>query len=59
MEGEWMYSDIDNLLVEEEFKDMIHRLIITAVPEYLAQFTTCNLVVSYQRRFMNAAEGQI
>ncbi len=58
MQGEWMYPEIDNLLVEEEFKDMTHRLIITAVPGYLAQFTTCNLVVSYQRRFMNAAKGQ-
>ncbi len=58
MEGDTMYPQIDKLLTEEEFKDMMHRIIITAVPNYLAQFTSDNLVVSYQRRFMNAAEGQ-
>jgi hypothetical protein len=58
MEGENMYPDIDNLLAEEEFQDMLHRLVITAVPAYLARFTSCNQVVSYQRRFMNAAKGQ-
>ncbi len=58
MEGETMFPQIDNLLTEDEFEDMMHRLVITAVPEYLAQFTSSNLVVSYQRRFMNAAKGQ-
>ena len=58
MEGETMYPDIDLLLGEPEFADMADRLIITAEPGYLAKFTSCNQVVSYQRRFMNAAQGQ-
>jgi len=52
------YPDIDKLVTEPEFADVIHRLVITAEPGYLARFTTANLVVSYQRRFMNAASGQ-
>ncbi len=32
------------------------RLVITAEPGYLARFTSTNQVVSYQRRFMNAAK---
>ena len=58
MEGDTMYPDIDNLLAEGEFQDMLDRMVITAVPAYLARFTSCNQVVSYQRRFMNAAKGQ-
>jgi len=58
MEGETMYTEIDDLLVEEEFQDMVDRIVITAVPAYLARFTSCNQVVAYQRRFMNAAKGQ-
>ena len=51
------YPDIDKLLAEEEFRDMNKRVVITAEPSYLAMFTSCNLVVSYQRRFMNAARA--
>lgn len=58
MEGPFNYPDIDKLLVEEEFKDLVNRIVITAEPSYLARFTSCNQVVSYQRRFMNAANGQ-
>lgn len=58
MEGELNYPDIDKLLVEKEFEDLVHRVVITAEPQYLARFTSCNQVVSYQRRFMNAAKGQ-
>lgn len=58
MEGPTMYPDIVSLLTEDEFKDMMHRLVITAVPAYLARFTSCNHVVAYQRRFMSAAQGQ-
>lgn len=54
MEGPHNYPDIDKLLVEDEFKDMTDRIVITAEPEYLAKFTTTNQVISYQRRFMNA-----
>jgi len=52
-----MYPAIDKMLAEDEFVDMTDRVVITAEPEYLARFTSCNQVVSYQRRFMNAANG--
>jgi hypothetical protein len=58
MEGELNYPDIDKLLVEKEFEDLVHKVVITAEPNYLARFTSCNQVISYQRRFMNAANGQ-
>ncbi len=57
MEGETMYPAIDKLLAEPEFADVMDKLVITAEPEYLAKFMSSNLVVSYQRRFMNAAKG--
>lgn len=57
MEGETMYPAIDKMLTEEEFSSMTDRVVITAEPEYLARFTSTNQVVSYQRRFMNAASG--
>ena len=34
------------------------RVVVTAEPNYLAQYTTTNQVISYQRRFLNAAQGQ-
>lgn len=58
MEGDYNYPDIDKLTVDPEFADIIDRLVITAEPQYLARFTTTNQVVSYQRRFMNAANGE-
>lgn len=58
MEGEDMYPAIDKLLAEPEFIDVADRVIVTAEPEYLAKFTTTPQVISYQRRFMNAASGQ-
>lgn len=58
MEGEENYPAIDKLLAEPEFIDVADRVVITAEPQYLAKFTTSPLVVSYQRRFMNAAQGQ-
>jgi hypothetical protein len=57
MEGEENYPAIDKLLTEPEFADVTDRVIITAEPEYLAKFTTTPQVISYQRRFMNAAKG--
>jgi hypothetical protein len=57
MEGPAMYPAIDKMLVEDEFSGMADRVVLTAEPEYLARFTSCNQVVSYQRRFMNAANG--
>lgn len=57
MEGPLNYPDIDKLLAEKEFEDMVQKVVITAEPNYLARFTSCNQVISYQRRFMNAAKG--
>lgn len=57
MEGPLNYPDIDRLLMEPEFEDMMDRVVVTAEPQYLARFTSTNQVVSYQRRFMAAAEG--
>lgn len=58
MEGPYNYPDIDKLLTEPEFQDMSKRVVITAEPNYLARFTSTNQVITYQRRFMNAAKGQ-
>ncbi|SCP98407.1 transaldolase family protein [Anaerobium acetethylicum] len=57
MEGDDNYPDIDRLLASDEYGDMAGRVVLTAEPNYLAQFTTTNQVVTYQRRFMNAANG--
>lgn len=58
MEGPYNYPDIDKLLTEPEFENMNHKVVITAEPNYLARFTSTNQVITYQRRFMNAANGQ-
>ncbi|MHB8188794.1 MAG: transaldolase family protein [Dermatophilaceae bacterium] len=58
MEGDQMYPEIDQLLTSDEFADMSSRVVVTAEPGYLARFTSSNQVVSYQRRFMGAAQGQ-
>lgn len=57
MEGENNYPELDKCLMEDEFADMLDKVVITAEPGYLARFTNTNQVVSYQRRFMNAAKG--
>ncbi len=57
MEGDWNYYDIDRLLASDEFSDMVGRVVLTAEPGYLARWASSNQVVSYQRRFMNAAKG--
>ncbi len=58
MEGDQNYPQIDRLLASDEFADMSQRVVVTAEPAYLARFASANQVVSYQRRFMNAAAGQ-
>jgi hypothetical protein len=58
MGGPYNYPDIDKLLTEPEFQDMNHKVVITSPPDYLARFTSTSQVISYQRRFMNAAKGQ-
>lgn len=57
MEGPLNYPDIDRMVSEPEFADVLDRLVITAEPGYLARFTSSSHVVSYQRRFMNAVQG--
>lgn len=53
-----MYPDIDSLLTEPEFADMAGRVVVTAEPGYIAKWASASQVVSYQRRFMAAAQGQ-
>lgn len=57
MEGVHNYYDIDRLLASDEFGDMAGKVVLTAEPGYLARFSSSNQVISYQRRFMNAANG--
>ncbi|HOV38173.1 MAG TPA: hypothetical protein PLG79_05575 [Spirochaetales bacterium] len=52
------YQDIDRLLTEPEFTDKGDRILSPAEPDYVAIFTSYNLVLAYQRRFLNAAKGQ-
>ena len=55
MEGPLNYPDLDRVVADPEFADVIDRLVITAEPNYLARFTSTNQVICYQRRFMAAA----
>lgn len=57
MEGDRNYPDIDRLLASDEFADMTRRVVVTTEPAYLTKFTATPQVVTYQRRFMNAANG--
>jgi len=58
IEGSRNYPELDNLLAEKEFEDMVDRIVITTEPNYLAQFTSAPQIITYQRRFMNAAKGE-
>ena len=51
------YPELDKLLAEEEFKDMLDRIVITTEPIYLAQYTASPQVITYHRRFMNAVNN--
>lgn len=57
IEGSRMYPELDKLMAEPEFQDMTDRIVITTEPSYLAQNTSAPQIVTYQRRFMNAANG--
>ncbi len=57
MEGDYNYPDIDRLMADPEYEDVVDRIVITAEPGYLARFTSTNQVISYQRRFMNAVNN--
>lgn len=58
LEGDAMYPDIDRLLADPEFADMAGRVVVTAEPGYLARFASASQVISYQRRFLAAAQGE-
>ncbi|MEG0107284.1 MAG: transaldolase family protein [Lachnospiraceae bacterium] len=58
IEGSRMYPELDKLMTEPEFQDMTDRIVITTEPSYLAQNTSAPQIVTYQRRFMNAANGE-
>lgn len=58
IEGSRMYPELDKLMAEPEFKDMTDRIVITTEPGYLAQNTSAPQIITYQRRFMNAANGE-
>lgn len=53
-----IYQYVDKVLMEDEFKDVLDKVVITASPEIISQHATSPLVVQYQRKFMNAAAGQ-
>lgn len=57
MQGENYYPYIDRLLMDPKYIDMADRVVITAGPELLAQFTSNAVVLQFHRRFMNAANG--
>ncbi len=55
MSGEHIYPAIDKMLMEPEFEDMLHRVVVTAPPSYLARFASASGVLTYQKLFLNAA----
>ena len=55
MGGEQLYPYIDKMLMEPEFADMLHRVVVTAPPDYLSRFASAPGVLTYQRMFLNAA----
>lgn len=57
IEGSRMYPELDKLMAEEEFKDMVDKIVITTEPIYLAQNTSAPQVITYQRRFLNAVNN--
>ncbi len=55
--GSRQYPELDKLLAEEEFQDMLDKIVITTEPIYLAQYTAAPQIITYQRRFMNAVNN--
>lgn len=45
------------MLMEPEFRDVTDRVVVTAPPALLGEYTTNALVTQFHRRFMNAANG--
>lgn len=55
--GSREYPELDKLLVEDEFRDVLDKIVITTEPIYLAQNTASPQIITYQRRFMNAVNN--
>ena len=55
--GSRQYPELDKLLVEDEFRDVLDKIVITTEPIYLAQNTASPQIITYQRRFMNAVNN--
>ena len=55
--GSREYPELDKLLVEDEFRDMIGKIVITTEPGYLAEYTSSPQIITYQRRFLNAVNN--
>lgn len=55
MGGDLMYPQLDKMLLEDEFSDMKHKVVISAAPDYFAQFTSTPDVLAYNRNFAKAA----
>ncbi len=58
LDGDALYPDLDLMLAEPEFADLVGRVVVTAEPASLAQFASSSHVVSHQRRLLGAARGQ-
>lgn len=56
-QSKWCYPYVDRMLMEPEFSDMLDRVVITAPPAILGEYTTNAIVTQFHRRFMNAANG--
>lgn len=57
--GSRQYPELDKLLAEEEFQDVLDKIVITTEPIYLAQYTASPQIITYQRRFMNAVNNTV
>ena len=51
------YPELDKLLVEDEFRDVLDKIVITTEPIYFAQYTSSPQIITYQRRFLNAVNN--
>lgn len=56
-QSEYVWPYVDKMLMEPEFKDMTDRVVVTAPPSLLGEYTTNALVTQFHRKFMNAANG--
>lgn len=56
-QSEYVWPYVDRMLMEPEFRDVTDRVVVTAPPSLLGEYTTNALVTQFHRRFMNAANG--